>query len=84
MAIDRNVYAAGKDEDGDITKLCNSGEWWSPRSKSAAIADIESGNYEYWSNGRTKIHVYTSGGKKHLRTAPNSDSKDNLDNLPPC
>ena len=84
MAIKRNVYATGKDSDGDITKLCNSAAWWSPRSKADAIRDIENDEYEYWSNGRAKIFVYQSGGKKHLRTAPNADTDDNLDNLPPC
>ena len=38
---DRRVTATGKDSDGDITRLCNSGELWSPRSKADAVNDIE-------------------------------------------
>ena len=37
----RYVRATGKDGDGDITALCNSGATWSPRSKSDAIFDID-------------------------------------------
>ncbi len=85
MAISRNVYRTGKDENKNITALCNSAAYWSPRSKVDAISDIEGGDYEYLSNGKTKIIVFTSvTGAKHLRTVPNSDSDDNLDNLPDC
>jgi hypothetical protein len=33
----RAVYQTGEDWDGDITKLCNGGEYWSPRMKADAI-----------------------------------------------
>jgi len=42
---DRQVTASGKDKDGDITKLCKSGEAWSPRQKADAIRDIENGTH---------------------------------------
>ena len=41
----RYVRQTGKDSDGDITALCNSGASWSPRSKRLAISDIESGTH---------------------------------------
>lgn len=40
---DRRVRRTGKDDDGDITSLCNSGESWSPRKKADAISDIKNG-----------------------------------------
>ena len=45
---DRPVTYTGKDHDGDITKLCNSGRSWSPRYKHDAINDIESGTHRYY------------------------------------
>ncbi len=47
MAL-RRVTATGKDRDGDITKLCNGGMSWSPRSKASAIDDIESKLHSYY------------------------------------
>ena len=88
MVIERKVTATGKDTDGDITKLCNHGEIWSPRYKSDAVSDIESGVYKYYLinsyGGRTYIHVVTLNGRKHLRTDPNDSTADNLDELPDC
>ncbi len=46
--IEREVTRTRKDKDGDITALCNPGNYWSPKSKSDAIQDIESGNYNYY------------------------------------
>ncbi|MFI8748802.1 DUF3892 domain-containing protein [Vreelandella lionensis] len=85
---DRQVTATGKDTDGDITKLCKSGEWWSPRSKADAIRDIEMGFNTYYvkdkAGNRADIHVVTVGSKKHLRTSADASSANNLDNLPDC
>ena len=68
----RYVRQTGKDSDGDITALCNSGASWSPRSKRLAISDIESGTQEYWVNWRdypeTQIHVVNGPNGKYLRT----------------
>lgn len=86
---DRRVTASGKDKDGDITKLCNSGQSWSPRKKADAINDIESKAHTYYTqdrNGnRSDVHVAKKAdGSKYLRTDPNGKSEDNLDNLPDC
>ena len=85
---ERQVLRTGKDADGDITKLCNSPEYWSPRMKADAISDIEMGLHKYWVRnrigGKTYIHVISYGGRKHLRTDPNDSTCDNLDDLPDC
>lgn len=73
--------------DGDITRLCNGGEYWSPRSKADAISDIESRTHSYFvdrAGYRTDIHVVNEGGKKYLRTYADQTSQNNLDNLPDC
>lgn len=84
---DRQVYATGKDKDGDITKLCNSGQWWSPRKKSDAIDDIESGTYRYYVLvGKEEVDIKVVKGTKgkYLRTDPDKTAKNNLDDLPDC
>jgi len=84
---DRKVTKSRKDSNGDITALCNYGESWSPRSKSDAINDIESGDYTYYvqdSFGRSDIHVVNRLSGTYLRTDPNGRASDNLDNLPDC
>lgn len=84
---DRAIYKSGKDRDGDITKLCSEGEYWSPRSKADAIHDIESGVHTYyvpWKSGRTEIRVVNGPTGKYLRTDRDQTSKNNLDDLPDC
>lgn len=84
---DRAVYKTGKDSDGDITKLCNGGEPWAPRSKADAIRDIEGGIHSYyvpWKTGRTEIRVVNGKNGKYLRTDRDNTSKNNLDDLPDC
>ena len=85
---DRAVIRSRKDRDGDITGLCNSGQFWSPRSKADAINDIETGAYTYhvpWSDGsKTAIRVVNGAPGKYLRTDKDSTSKNNLDDLPDC
>jgi hypothetical protein len=85
----RAVNKTGKDSDGDITKLCNGGQIWSPRMKADAIADIESGSHSYyvtWTDGaETDIHVVNDSTKgKYLRTDKDSTERNNLDDLPDC
>lgn len=84
----RYVRATGKNMQGDITKLCNAGDWWSPRSKVEAIFDIEKGLYEYWVNWthypETKIRVVQEPNGKYLRTDRDATSRNNLDDLPDC
>lgn len=84
----RAVYRTGKDSDGDITKLCNSGQYWSPRLKAGAISDIESGAHQYyvpWSDGTTtEIRVVNGTNGKYLRTDKDGATKNNLGDLPDC
>jgi hypothetical protein len=84
---DRRVTQTGKDEDGDITKLCNSNADWSPRSKRHAISDIENGTHTYYvrdSKGRSDIQVVKGKTGKYLRTDPDGRAGNNLDSLPAC
>ena len=86
---DRRVTATGKDRDGDITRLCNAGSLWSPRSKEHVIRDIENRAHTYYvmdaQGRRADIHVAgTVLTKKYLRTDPDSSCSNNLDNLPDC
>lgn len=85
---DRRVTATGKDKDGDITKLCNSGQIWSPRRKADAIGDIENKIHTYYvrdsKGNRADIRVVNNGGNKYLRTVSDTSSANNLDNLPDC
>lgn len=84
---DRAVYKTGKDRDGDITKLCNENQVWSPCSKADAIRDIETGTHTYyvpWKSGRTEIQVVNGATGKYLRTDRDNTSKNNLDDLPDC
>lgn len=84
----RYVTATGKNSQGDITKLCYSGQSWSPRQKADAISDIESGTHEYWVNWsnapETKIRVVPGATGKYLRTDRDQTSRNNLDDLPDC
>jgi hypothetical protein len=84
----RRVTHTGKDKDGDIVSLCSRGEWWSPRSKQAAIQDIESSTNFYfvrWQDGKeTEIRVVNGGSGKYLRTDRDHTERNNLDDLPDC
>lgn len=85
---DRQVTHTGKDDEGDITKLCKPGETWSPRYKAGAISDIESKVHTYYvgtGSNRVNIHVVNDPKKgKYLRTDPDKTSSNNLDDLPDC
>lgn len=83
----RKVTHSGKDENNVITKLCNHGEWWSPRSKDDAIDDIELNRHSYYVSMNSEtvdIHVVNVNGKKHLRTDRDGKGKNNLEELPDC
>jgi hypothetical protein len=84
---DRAVRKTGKNDQGDITSLCDDGSYWSPRYKADAIRDIESGEHSYyvlWTDGRTDIRVVDGSTGKYLRTDRDSTSRNNLDDLPNC
>lgn len=85
---DRQVTRTGKDSQGDITKLCNHGAEWSPRSKADAIRDIQSGTHTYhvvWpGNVRTAIRVVPGPTGPYLRTDKDNTTKNNLQDLPDC
>lgn len=84
---DRAVRKTRKNHEGDITALCNDGDFWSPRFKADAIADIESGAHTYhvpWSSGRTEIRVVQGATGKYLRTDRDDTARNNLDDLPDC
>ena len=84
---DRPVRKTRKDKDGDILALCNDGSAWSPRQKSGAIQDIESGVHTYhvpWPSGRTEIRVVNGPTGKYLRTDRDNTTRNNLDDLPDC
>lgn len=85
---DRQVTRTAKDRYGDITKLCNPGAAWSPRSKSDAIDDIENDDHTYyvlWSDGlRTEVQVVHGANGKYLRTVRDDTLKNNLGDLPDC
>lgn len=85
---ERAVVQTRKDRDGDILALCNPGQYWSPRTKSNAIQDIETGVHKYyvpWRDGtRTPIRVVTGPNGKYLRTDKDDTTRNNLDDLPDC
>ena len=84
---DRRVRQTGKDQDGDITALCDPGEFWSPRLKGDAIADIERGIYTYFveqGGNRTDVQVMDGPNGKYLRTDADPISANNLGKLPAC
>lgn len=82
MAISRQVTRTGKDRDGDITSLCGS---FGSVAKPVAISQIESKQYEYWTNGSNRAVVYVKkhpSGRKYLTTARDETRRNNLDHLP--
>lgn len=83
---DRRVRQTAKDRDGDITALCNAGEFWSPRQKGSAINDIETETHTYFvrEGNRVEVGVVNGPTGKYLRTDADPGSANNLDNLPDC
>lgn len=81
----RRVTKTGKDRDGDITRLCGT---WGTAAKHQAISHIENHTHRYYVQDnlgrRADVHVVAGPTGKYLRTDPNSNSSDNLDNLPNC
>lgn len=85
----RKVLRSRKNYDGDITALCNTGSYWSPRGKHDVISDIERGIHSYYvqvpGTGKVDIHVVNHPKHgKYLRTDPDRTDRNNLDDLPDC
>ena len=83
----RGITHSRKDQDGDITALCNPGAAWSPRLKAGVIADIESGTHQYFVGGggqEVAVNVIDGPTGKFLRTDPDTTNTNNLDDLPDC
>lgn len=81
---DRRVTNSGKDQDGDITALCNPNESWRRRSKADAVDDIKKRLHRYYvKSGSVETDIHVVDGK-HLRTDPDKTNKNNLNDLPDC
>jgi len=85
---DREVTHTGKDDDGDITELCNPDEDWSPLSKFDAIMEIKLDLNRYYVNvegNEVDIHVVGETNEtRYLRTNWDDTEINNLDELPIC
>ncbi len=85
---DREVTKIGKNEDGDITILCNSQAIWSPKNKYIAILEIEADVHRYFiksGDDEIDIHVVNDLIKgKYLRTDVDKTISNNLNDLPDC
>ena len=85
--IERQVTQSKKDSSGDITAICNPAEWWSPKTSSEAIKEIEEKLYGYYvmvDNQKVKIVVVDGVTGKYLRTDSDKTTINNLDELPDC
>ncbi len=78
MPKPRQIKATGKDDDGDITSL-KGGFGEVPIRQ--AIREIEQGDARYVA-GDSELHVVNGPTGEYLRTAPDSSSSNNLDDLP--
>lgn len=84
---DRRVTKTRKDNDGDITALCNPDAWWLTVDAATVIAEIEAETHRYYVKvGETEvdIHVVKGVSGKYLRTDPDNSEGNNLDELPDC
>ena len=78
MPKPRQVKATGKDSDGDIASLKGG---FGEVTIRHAIREIEDGSARY-AVGGAEVHVVNGQTGKYLRTAPDSTTDDNLDDLP--
>lgn len=87
MAQRRQVKRTGKNEDGDITKLCSGSGGWGSVSTKNAISQIEDKTHEYFVEEESPeviVTVVGTGTRQYLRTTADDISKNNLDNLKDC
>lgn len=85
--IERQITNTKKDSSGNIVMLCNPVEWWSPRSASEILYDIEEAMYLYFvrvDGQKVEIKVINELTRKYLRTDPDKTTKNNLEDLPGC
>ena len=84
----RKVISCKRDTSGDVTLLCNPGEYWSPRTKEEAIEDIEKKVHSYYvqtiEGEKSNIKIIEGVSGKYLRSTYDSRSPMNLSNLPEC
>ena len=84
--IVRLVTSVKKTKRDTITHVCNDDELWSPVPVSEAIQQIQAGTAIYIAVGGENfsfIQVVSDGkGGFYLRSRPDQNSDDNLDNLP--
>jgi hypothetical protein len=83
--VERKVTHSRKDAFGNIIKLCNPGEWWSPRNSNEIISDIKESLYTYFvivDGQKVQIKVINGTMGKYLITDPDKTTKNNLDDLP--
>lgn len=82
---DRRLTHTGKDEDGDIIRLCNPASWGSA-TKARAIQEIDDGDHSYYVHepGTDPVEVKVVDDGRHLRTTADPNHANNLDNLPDC
>ncbi|GIX15880.1 MAG: hypothetical protein KatS3mg119_0066 [Rhodothalassiaceae bacterium] len=87
MARDRRVTCANHDRYGDITHIGNPHDWGIV-TKDEAIYHIENDIYRCYvqapGTSPTYIEVVNGPTGKYLRTEPDGDPRNNLDNLPEC
>ena len=83
----RYVSRTGKDEANEITLLCSPGAYWSPKTRQAAIRQIEAGSHRYWisQEGVTVLIEVAEGPRgKILHAKGRTGSVNGLRDLPNC
>ena len=81
----RKVTTIEKDKTGNITALCNCGEWWSPRSSFEIMNDIEGSYYGYYvivNSKKIKIKVINGLSGKYLGIDLGQTMQSHLSELP--
>lgn len=83
----RYVSRTGKDEAGEISLLCSPGAPWSPKTRLAAIRQIEAGSHRYWMSVQGReipIEVAEGPRGKILHAKGRAGSTNGLRELPNC
>ncbi|MGB6057592.1 MAG: DUF3892 domain-containing protein [Microthrixaceae bacterium] len=78
MAKPRQIKSTGKDPDGDITSVKGA---FGEVPLNQAIRQIERGDARYAVDG-SDVHVVNGPNGKYIRTSPDGEARNNLDNLP--